>query len=141
MNDELTRGECIADPYFNPATGLAVSEVVPEADSAIGAHAFITSTTPQSTPSREDQRRIERYLLEQRLAPRPMESHVLGKLRVDGGGRTYAQHNGGLHRAHIDADGNVRLVTKWTKARRKAEKRARREATTRVNIPLSTPPR
>jgi hypothetical protein len=83
-------------------------------------------SVPQIT--REDQRRIERYLIEQRLAPRPMDSRLLGKMRVDASGRSYVNHHGGLHRAHVDGDGNVRIVTKWGKARRKAEKRRRRQS-------------
>lgn len=119
---ELTRGECIADPYHVPTDRAQVAAIVDLAPEP-------TSDETQAPPqiSREDQRRIERYLIEQRLAPRPMDSHMLGKIKVDGRGQKYVQHGGGLHRAHIDEQGNVRILTKWGKARRKAEKRARRD--------------
>ena len=87
--------------------------------------------TAQPDIDKPARRRFERYVERQQMAMRPMATlPATSKIAVTGDDRAayVKQADGAVRRVIITPDG-PRLMKKWDKARKKAERRARKRLT------------
>ena len=86
----------------------------------------MNDSPPEAQLTAADQRKINRVLDKLRRAGQPLQTTHGGMVGIDSAGRTYMRERGaGNVRVQIGEDGQPMRIIRWSKARRRAEKRKR----------------